>query len=239
MESLYSMATSKQYFSCQFVIPSLSYDIETGLYYLRSRYYDPEMGRFINEDGYTSTGQGVVGNNMFTYCGNNPVTNHDPGGNKYVALCPASPSYQKATTPNMDITETLEEAALSEMRESGMSFYKGAPLTQVNDGRSAFTFGYIFMGANGDENLLKHEYGHIVQSRELGMLDYGTFIVYPSVVGYCIDQLGLLPNGLYFSLPWEYKADEYGGASHNYKPWAKAASDAYWTYVKFMSLLTA
>ena len=215
------------------------YDTETGLYYLRSRYYDPEMGRFINEDGYTSTGQGVVGNNMFTYCGNNPVTNHDPGGNKYVALCPASPSYQKATTPNMDITETLEEAALSEMRESGMSFYKGAPLTQVNDGRSAFTFGYIFMGANGDENLLKHEYGHIVQSRELGMLDYGTFIVYPSVVGYCIDQLGLLPNGLYFSLPWEYKADEYGGASHNYKPWAKAASDAYWTYVKFMSLLTA
>ena len=176
---------------------------------------------------------------MFTYCGNNPVTNHDPGGNKYVALCPASPSYQKATTPNMDITETLEEAALSEMRESGMSFYKGAPLTQVNDGRSAFTFGYIFMGANSDENLLKHEYGHIVQSRELGMLDYGTFIVYPSVVGYCIDQLGLLPNGLYFSLPWEYKADEYGGASHNYKPWAKAASDAYWTYVKFMSLLTA
>ena len=27
------------------------YDIETGLYYLQSRYYDPETGRFINADG--------------------------------------------------------------------------------------------------------------------------------------------------------------------------------------------
>ena len=56
------------------------YDAETELYYLNSRYYDPEVGRFINADGYVSTGQGVLGNNMFAYCGNNPVNLFDEYG---------------------------------------------------------------------------------------------------------------------------------------------------------------
>ena len=56
------------------------YDDETELYYLNSRYYDPEMGRFVNADGYVSTGQGVLGNNMFTYCGNNPANYFDESG---------------------------------------------------------------------------------------------------------------------------------------------------------------
>ena len=56
------------------------YDTETGLYYLQTRYYNPEWGRFINADGYTSTGQGLLGNNMFAYCLNNPVLLYDPSG---------------------------------------------------------------------------------------------------------------------------------------------------------------
>ena len=60
---------------------SYVYDLESGLYYLQSRYYDPEVGRFLNADAYTSTGQGLLGNNMFTYCLNNPVVLVDPSGN--------------------------------------------------------------------------------------------------------------------------------------------------------------
>ena len=56
------------------------YDQETGLYYLQSRYYDPEIGRFINADNYPTTGQGLTGNNMFAYCGNNPISRQDDGG---------------------------------------------------------------------------------------------------------------------------------------------------------------
>ena len=56
------------------------YDWETGLYYLQSRYYNPEWGRFLNADSFVSTGQGIVGNNMFAYCGNNPVNFTDPTG---------------------------------------------------------------------------------------------------------------------------------------------------------------
>ena len=53
---------------------------ETGLYYLQSRYYNPTIGRFINADNYPSTGQGLLGNNMFAYCNNNPVTREDRNG---------------------------------------------------------------------------------------------------------------------------------------------------------------
>lgn len=55
-------------------------DTGTGLYYLQSRYYDPEMGRFINADSATSTGQGIIGCNMFSYCLNNPANGCDPCG---------------------------------------------------------------------------------------------------------------------------------------------------------------
>ena len=56
------------------------YDIETRFYYLQSRYYDPELGRFINADSYASTGQGILGNNMFAYCQNSPVNYSDSSG---------------------------------------------------------------------------------------------------------------------------------------------------------------
>ncbi len=59
---------------------SYYYDAETGFYYLQSRYYDPCIGRFINSDTFTSTGQSFLGYNMFAYCGNNPINNNDPSG---------------------------------------------------------------------------------------------------------------------------------------------------------------
>ena len=63
------------------------YDQETGFYYLQSRYYDPEVGRFINADGIIQVGQDLTGNNMFVYCGNNPVDRADPSGQYWVGNC--------------------------------------------------------------------------------------------------------------------------------------------------------
>ena len=56
------------------------YDTDSGFYYLNSRYYDSETGRFLNADSYASTGQGILGHNMFAYCLNNPVNYEDPNG---------------------------------------------------------------------------------------------------------------------------------------------------------------
>ena len=64
------------------------YDDETGFYYLGSRYYDPETGRFINADGTVNTGQGILGNNMYAYCLNNPVNMSDEGGGAAMPLMP-------------------------------------------------------------------------------------------------------------------------------------------------------
>lgn len=61
------------------------YDTETGLYYLNSRYYDPEIGRFINADSLIDN-RGIITQNLFQYCGNNPVNNADPSGNLFGAI---------------------------------------------------------------------------------------------------------------------------------------------------------
>lgn len=56
------------------------YDQEIGLYYLQSRYYNPHLCRFLSADTFVSTGQGILGYNMFAYCNNNPVLYSDPAG---------------------------------------------------------------------------------------------------------------------------------------------------------------
>jgi len=56
------------------------YDTETGLYYLQSRYYNPEWGRFINADGIIGQTEELLGHNMFAYTKNNPVRMSDRNG---------------------------------------------------------------------------------------------------------------------------------------------------------------
>ncbi|MCL2860493.1 MAG: hypothetical protein FWF46_08130, partial [Oscillospiraceae bacterium] len=51
-----------------------------GYYYLQSRYYNPEWGRYINADSYVSTGQDMSSHNMYAYCENNPISRVDPQG---------------------------------------------------------------------------------------------------------------------------------------------------------------
>jgi len=84
------------------------YDIESGLYYLQSRYYDPELGRFINADAYVSTGQRIIGHNMFAYCQNNPVVYADPSG--YMPEYQGDPEYGQAWDFGQWLYEKLKEA---------------------------------------------------------------------------------------------------------------------------------
>ena len=55
------------------------YDTESGFYYLQSRYYDPEVGRFLNADAYLNSGH-MLGTNAYVYCYNNPVMYADYTG---------------------------------------------------------------------------------------------------------------------------------------------------------------
>ena len=92
---------------------------------MQSRYYDPDIGRFLNSDAFASTGQGILGNNMFAYGNNNPAMFIDPDGycSEVGALltwidcqsifCSTSSNYRPHIAPKVDVTERLN----AEMKE--------------------------------------------------------------------------------------------------------------------------
>ena len=59
---------------------SYYYDTALRMYYLQSRYYDPNTCRFINADGQLNTDH-ILGTNLYAYCYNNPVMYVDYSGN--------------------------------------------------------------------------------------------------------------------------------------------------------------
>ena len=68
--------------SLPFRYRSYYYDTELGLYYLNTRYYDSNIGRFINADdiSYLGANGDLQGFNLYAYCSNNPVMGYDPMG---------------------------------------------------------------------------------------------------------------------------------------------------------------
>jgi RHS repeat-associated protein len=62
------------------------YDTETGLYYLQSRYYNPDWGRFVNADGYMGNTGEFLTHNVYAYCANNPVMYEDPSGKVFILI---------------------------------------------------------------------------------------------------------------------------------------------------------
>jgi RHS repeat-associated protein len=60
---------------------SYYFDTETGFYFLKTRYYDPEIGRFMTIDDLAYLDpDSINGLNLYAYCGNNPVMGYDPNG---------------------------------------------------------------------------------------------------------------------------------------------------------------
>jgi len=69
-------ASDPNFLANPYMFTGRRFDIETGLYYYRARYYNPHIGRFMQTDpvGY------VDGINCYAYCGNNPLGYTDPSG---------------------------------------------------------------------------------------------------------------------------------------------------------------
>ena len=189
------------------------YDTENERYYLQSRYYDPELSRFINADALVSTGQGSLGNNMFAYCGNNPISRADFAGHAFVQmaygfsdhlslLCPAlgggggGCSYALAGFNSVKdeikkfkdfVTNESEEFVL---KSNGISFYKGAMVIRADIGQhgGGASYGIIILDDNYTYNeygikTLNHEYGHFRHMNQIGIKAYTATTAIPSLIG--------------------------------------------------------
>ncbi|MBH8599713.1 MULTISPECIES: RHS repeat-associated core domain-containing protein [unclassified Thermoactinomyces] len=62
------------------------YDKETGLYYLQSRYYNPDTGRFLTRDTFEGIPSDPLSQHKYIYCQNNPVNNIDPNDIRWLAV---------------------------------------------------------------------------------------------------------------------------------------------------------
>ena len=93
------------------------YDSETELYYLQSRYYDAEVGRFLNVDAQLNASLGVLGYNVFAYCLNNFISKIDNSGNKPGDL------FNTMDEAAKDFAYYINEQSIKEDREYGSFIY--------------------------------------------------------------------------------------------------------------------
>ena len=70
-------STDHSFIENLFAYTGREYDIDTELYSYRSRYFSPEIGRFLSEDRLGFAGGDT---NLYRYVGNNPISRRDPNG---------------------------------------------------------------------------------------------------------------------------------------------------------------
>ena len=83
----YNGGSNTRAFYNPFRYRSYYYDHGIGLYFLKTRYYDPEIGRFMTIDDISYLDpESINGLNLYAYCGNNPVMNIDPFGTETFSI---------------------------------------------------------------------------------------------------------------------------------------------------------
>jgi len=129
-------------FNNNYLFSGYQYDQETGLYYLNSRMYDPEIARFMQQDTYLGQGSDPLSLNLYSYVSNNPIRYYDPTGHILTEWDKAnlSASDQQAildaTTDweSGDATQRAEAAAIAAAIRASVYGTTSAVETQASDG---------------------------------------------------------------------------------------------------------
>ncbi len=110
------------------------YDTETGLYYIISRYYNPEIGRWINADDidYLGADGSPLSYNLFAYCMNNPVNRFDVNGNWSLSNWAKMAIGAVATIAAVAVTVATGGAAAPVLIGVAASTIGGAAVSAVN-----------------------------------------------------------------------------------------------------------
>ena len=229
------------------------YDRDLGMYYLNSRYYDSKICRFINADSVIAdVGDSVHGYNMYSYCFNNPVNMTDDFGS-WPSWNDVKSGFRKVTNwvdnkvvqPTVSFVEDVVEDCYnynSNNQSEAVVFssnyfsnYKGTLVVKTPFDAS-FSFDFIGLSTQQQNvNTLKHEYGHTVQIRTMGVLNYITDVFVPSVTINILDRKGDLPYD-YYTYPWEAEANELGGSTLSQRGKPKLPQGEYTSYLDLIKL---
>ncbi|MEK4852826.1 RHS repeat-associated core domain-containing protein [Paenibacillus sp. FSL H7-0756] len=125
------------------------YDEETGLYYLRARYYDPSMGRFLNEDTVEGQIDNPLSLNLYTYVHNNPLIYSDPTGH-YADVGGASSGNTLGNLSHTDATNqvisarSVDAATQAKILKSLIKEYKYGFYGDDSGGMTRNQFEFLF-----------------------------------------------------------------------------------------------
>ena len=119
------------------------YDDDTGYYYLRSRYYDPKIARFISEDTVTGQYNDPLSLNLYTYCQNDPITYDDLNGH-WLHIAAGALIGGLVNTAITAVSDFMEDGKFNKSwKEYAGSFVEGA----ITGGIGAATGGASFIAA--------------------------------------------------------------------------------------------
>ena len=157
------------------------FDEETGLYYLRSRYYNAQWGRFVNADDRLSKNEtDICGKSLYVYCSNNPLNRVDPNGEAWwawavgAAVIVASIAIVGVTMGGATAGLAVFYTALGAIEggvcavESGKDVVEGAFVGAVGGAISSLS---LCAGPLGSEEVLKWS----IVGREAGTVLSGIF----------------------------------------------------------------
>ena len=94
------------------------FDEETGLYYLRSRYYNAERCRFVNADKQIGCSKNIIEKNINAYCNNNPVNFVDYNGRE------PGDAFSSPDEAAIDFAECYNALSISQNVEYASTIYK-------------------------------------------------------------------------------------------------------------------
>ena len=179
------------------------FDAETGTYYLRARYYNPAIGRFIQQDawGYMDASD-PLSLNLYTYCNNNPVMYVDPNGHWLLpALAIGGILLAALTSCSDNNAGTIN----SEFYDPKSPMYDGGFWTY----EEALECGFenIYHGAFGEHGFSEEERGLFIYSKEVINLSGELQNRYYAGRNYVAPVRGAEPNTSVYYLPKNLDAD--------------------------------
>ena len=192
------------------------YDTETQWYYLQTRYYNPNWGRFISADGYISTGTGLLGYNMYAYCNNNPINLIDPQGEfpwiLVVIIAVLIPSLTSCSTDNNSRTKVANTVHIS---------VNPGTFETVQDAVENFGYSYLDRSIREDR-----EYGTVIYEEEIDGKIYYTYSVV-SIGGKKFVALHFPKDKVYVAVVHTHGAETRGEADEEFSPGDKRVAESY------------